>query len=137
MLHRQPLVLSMLTLVLSAFADRGAVKPPPAVKRVYAETILEPRSTAPIMLRLSATADEVYKAICKQAGISVEFAPNWEPKKLWINLYGTTLRDALDLTARSTQTAWRVVSPKAIRVESLRLPRKHPPLCWDQTTVCQ
>src|SRR3989440_6699340 len=77
---------------------------------------LEPLSDTPLTLRMTTTADNVYKTIGKLAGINVLFYPDYKPQRMNIELDGVPLREALRMVAMQSKTFWRPVSTKAIFV---------------------
>src|SRR5258707_10387488 len=79
---------------------------------------LEPFSDTPLTLRMTTTADNVYKTIGKLAGINVLFDLDYKPQKITIELNEVMFREALGMVALESKTFWRPVSPTAILVAS-------------------
>src|SRR5437667_11757 len=79
---------------------------------------LEPLSDTPLTLRMTTTADNVYKTIGKLAGINVLFDLDYKPQRINIELDDVPLREALRMVAMQSKTFWRPVSTKAIFVAS-------------------
>ena len=77
---------------------------------------LEPISDAPVILRMSATTDVVYKTICKLIGVNVLMDPDYKPQKITVELNEVSYRDALDMVALQSKTAWVPVSKNTIMV---------------------
>src|SRR6266513_1200581 len=77
---------------------------------------LEPFSDTPLTLRMTTTADNVYKTIGKLAGINVLFDLDYKPQRINIELDDVPLREALRMVAMQSKTCWRPVSTKAIFV---------------------
>src|SRR5437764_7521563 len=77
---------------------------------------LEPFSDTPLTLRMTTTADNVYKTIGKLAGINVLFDLDYKPQRINIELDDVPLREALRMVAMQSTTFWRPVSTKAIFV---------------------
>jgi len=77
---------------------------------------LEPFSDTPLTLRMTTTADNVYKTIGKLAGINVLFDLDYKPQRINIELDDIPLREALRMVAMQSKTFWRPVSTKAIFV---------------------
>jgi general secretion pathway protein D len=77
---------------------------------------LEPTSDNRLTLRLTTTADNVYKTIGKLAGINVLFDLDYKPQRISIELDDVPLREALRMVAMQSKTFWRPVSTKAIFV---------------------
>lgn len=80
--------------------------------------VLQPSPDAPITLRMTTTADNVYKTIGKLGGINVLFDLDYKPQRITIELNDTTLEDALKMVALESKTFWRPISPTAIFVAS-------------------
>jgi general secretion pathway protein D len=78
---------------------------------------LEP-SESRLTLRLTATADNVYKTIGKLSGVSVLFDLDYKPQKISIELDDVPLKEALRMVALESKTFWRPISAKAIFVAS-------------------
>src|SRR6266436_1287840 len=77
---------------------------------------LEPFSDTPLTLRMTTTADNVYKTIGKLAGINVLFDLDYKPQRINIELDEVPLREALRMVALQSKTFWRPISTKAIFV---------------------
>src|ERR1700732_4064747 len=85
---------------------------------------LEPFSDTPLTLRMTTTADNVYKTIGKLAGntigklagINVLFDLDYKPQRIKIELDDVPLREALRMVAMQSKTFWRPISTKAIFV---------------------
>ena len=67
-------------------------------------------------LRITETADKIYKTLGKLAGLNVLFDPDYKPQKVTLELNDVTLRDALNMLAMQTKTFWQAVSPNTIFV---------------------
>jgi general secretion pathway protein D len=79
---------------------------------------LEPEINTPITLRMTTTADNVYKTIGKLAGINVLFDLDYKPQRITIELNEVMFREALGMVALESKTFWRPVSSTAILVAS-------------------
>src|SRR6267143_2265513 len=79
---------------------------------------LEPFSDTPLTLRMTTTADNIYKTIGKLAGINVLFDLDYKPQRINIELDDVPLREALRMVAMQSKTFWRPISTKAIFVAS-------------------
>src|SRR6267143_1615210 len=77
---------------------------------------LEPSSDTPLTLRMTTTADNIYKTIGKLAGINVLFDLDYKPQRINIELDDVPLREALRMVAMQSKTFWRPISTKAIFV---------------------
>jgi general secretion pathway protein D len=79
---------------------------------------LHPLSETPINLRMTATADSIYKVIGKLAGVNVLLDPDYKPPKISLELNNVTLYDALDMIGLDSKSFWRPVSSNTIFVTS-------------------
>jgi general secretion pathway protein D len=79
---------------------------------------LEPATNTPITLRMTTTADNVYKTIGKLAGINVLFDLDYKPQRITIELNDVMFREALGMVALESKTFWRPISTTAILVAS-------------------
>jgi general secretion pathway protein D len=77
---------------------------------------LKALSTTPVNLRMSETADKIYKVLGKLAGINVLFDSEYKAPKVSIELNDVTPREALDMLALQSKTFWQPVSPNTIFV---------------------
>jgi general secretion pathway protein D len=80
--------------------------------------VLEPVPNSPITLRMTTTADNVYKTIGKLGGINVLFDLDYKPQRITIELNEVTLEEALKMVAMESKTFWRPISSTAIFVAS-------------------
>jgi general secretion pathway protein D len=78
--------------------------------------VLVPSPDTPITLRMTTTADNVYKTIGKLGGINVLFDLDYKPQKITIELNDVTLEDALKMVALESKTFWHPISSTAIFV---------------------
>jgi len=77
---------------------------------------LEPTSGAPISLRMTTTADNVYKTICKLGGVNVLFDLDYKPQRITLELNEVSFDEALKMVAMESKTFWRPISSTAIFV---------------------
>ncbi len=77
---------------------------------------LAPISQTPITLKLTEDAKTVYETVGKLAGINVLFDPDYNSKRIRVDLNGVTLEEALEITALESKTFWRPVTPNTIFV---------------------
>ncbi len=77
---------------------------------------LRPFSNSPIDLRMSETADKVYKMLGKLAGVNVLLDADYRPQKIIVELNDVTTREALDMVALQSKTFWQPASPNTIFV---------------------
>jgi general secretion pathway protein D len=102
--------------------EGGAATPQPEsplskmMEEVEGPVDLEPFSDTPLTLRMTTTADNVYKTIGKLAGINVLFDLDYKPQRINIELDDVPLREALRMVAMQSKTFWRPISTKAIFV---------------------
>jgi general secretion pathway protein D len=77
---------------------------------------LRPVSRAPIDLRVTEDAKKIFETIGRLAGINVIFDPEFQPRRITLELERATLEQALDITALMTKTFWKAVTPNTIMV---------------------
>lgn len=77
---------------------------------------LAPISNTPITVKLTEDSKVIYQTIGQLAGINVLFDPDYQSKRIKVELNGVTLEDALEITALSSKTFWRPVTPNTIFV---------------------
>ena len=77
---------------------------------------IEPSPNTPITLRMTTTADNIYRTIGKLSGINVLFDLDYKPQKVTIELNEVMPREALKMVALESKTFWRAISPTAIFV---------------------
>ena len=77
---------------------------------------LEPSPNAPITMRITNTADMIYRAIGKLGGINVLFDLDYKPQKITVELNEVMVIDALKMVALESKTFFRPISPTAIFV---------------------
>jgi general secretion pathway protein D len=77
---------------------------------------LAPISNIPITLKVSDDTKVIYETIGKLAGVNVLFDPEYNSRRVRIELNGVTLEDALEIVSFETKTFWRPVTPNTIFV---------------------
>jgi general secretion pathway protein D len=77
---------------------------------------LELHSDNPLTLRMTSTADNIYKTIGKLAGLNVLFDLDYKPQRITIELNDVKVREALRMVAMESKTFWRPVSTASIFV---------------------
>ena len=102
-------------------AETGSAAPPesPLSKLVAAAegpVDIEPSPNTPITLRMTTTADNIYRTIGKLGGINVLFDLDYKPQKITVELNEVMPREALKMVALESKTFWRPISPTAIFV---------------------
>ncbi len=105
-----------------AEAAAAAAQQPPAHPIVAFEQVpegppeLRPVSRAPIDLRVTEDAKKIFETIGRLAGINVIFDPEFQPRRITLELERATLEQALDISALMTKTFWKAVTPNTIMV---------------------
>ena len=81
-----------------------------------APAILKPVSNEPLTLHYSEDSKNVYQAIGKAAGINVLFDPDYNGKRIQVDLQNMSLLDALRIVGTLSSTFWRPVTENTIFV---------------------
>lgn len=97
----------------AAKAESGLTK---KVEEAEGPVELEPSPNTPITLRMTTTADNVYRTIGKLGGVNVLFDLDYKPQRITIELNEVMLQDALRMVALESKTFWRPISSNAIFV---------------------
>jgi general secretion pathway protein D len=79
---------------------------------------LQPSPNTPVTLRMTTTADNIYRTIGKLGGINVLFDLDYKPQRITIELNEVMVREALRMVALESKTFWRPISPTSIFVAS-------------------
>jgi general secretion pathway protein D len=79
---------------------------------------LKPIANTPITLRATEDAKTIYTTVGKIAGINVLFDPDYQSRRITIDLNNVSLYDALEIVALESKTFWRAVTPNTIFVAS-------------------
>ena len=77
---------------------------------------LKPISDEPITLHMVEDAKIIYESLSKAAGINVLFDPDFNSKRIAVDLTNTSLEDALRVVATSSGTFWKPVTRSTIFV---------------------
>lgn len=77
---------------------------------------LQPVSRAPLNLHITEDARVVFETIGKLAGVNVIFDPDFQSRRVPVELRQATLEQALDIVALMTKTFWKAVTPNTIMV---------------------
>lgn len=100
--------------------QEAPAKPPEAPKALEgaleAPPELAPISRAPINYKATADSKQIYETIGKLAGITVIFDPDYQPRRIPVELVSVTLEQALDMVALQTKTFWKPVTSNTIMV---------------------
>jgi general secretion pathway protein D len=77
---------------------------------------LKPLSFEPLTLHMTEDAKVVYQAIGKAAGVNVLFDPDYNSKRIQVDLNNVSLLDALRIVGTMSNTFWRPVTDNTIFV---------------------
>jgi general secretion pathway protein D len=89
----------------NALRDIGAISAPVALK---------PLSNDLITLRMVEDTKIIYQAIGKDAGLNVLFDPNYQSKRIPVDLTSVSLTDALRIVGLMSSTYYKTVTPDTI-----------------------
>src|SRR6202035_2839082 len=70
----------------------------------------------PITVKLTEDSKVIYQTIGQLAGVNVLFDRDYTSRRIKVELNGVTLEEALEITALSSKTFWRPVTPNTIFV---------------------
>ena len=86
---------------------------------------LKPISNEPLSLHMSQDAKVVYEAVGKAAGINVLFDPDYQSKRIDVDLNNVSLMDGLRIVSVMSNTFWRPVTNNTIFVaQNTRIKRQ-------------
>ena len=77
---------------------------------------LKPVSNEPLSLHMSEDSKVVYQAVGRAAGVNVLFDPDYNSKRIQVDLTNVTLLDALRIVGTMSNTFWRPVTSNTIFV---------------------
>ncbi len=77
---------------------------------------LKPMTSEPLTLHMTEDAKVVYQAIGKAAGVNVLFDPDYNSKRMQVDLNNVSLLDALRIVGTMSGTFWRPVTANTIFV---------------------
>ena len=77
---------------------------------------LQPVSDDPLTLHMVQDTEVVYQAICKAAGLNVIFDPEYQPKRIPVDLNDVSLADALHIVGIESGTFWKPLTSNTIFV---------------------
>ena len=101
-------------------AKPQAVVPPGELeKRLQAASgpvELAPLPYVPMTIKQTEDSKIIYETIGKLAGINVLFDPDYQSRRIKVDLNSVTLGDALQIVAMESKTFWRPVTPNTIFV---------------------
>jgi general secretion pathway protein D len=107
---------------LAGQAAQPSAEPPElASKQEELESIgspvtLKPVSNEPLTLHMTEDAKVVYQAVGRAAGINVLFDPDFNSKRISVDLTNVSLLDALRIVGTMSNTFWRPVTANTIFV---------------------
>jgi general secretion pathway protein D len=87
--------------------DTSLMETPPA---------LAPLSKEPVTLKMSAEARVVFRTIGKLAGVNVIFDPEFQDKKINVDLVNVTIQQAMKVASVESKSFWKPVSTNIILV---------------------
>ncbi len=104
-----------------ALAEPAADMPEPSseqsqVDSIGAPTTLKPVSNEPLTLHMTEDAKVVYQAIGKAAGVNVLFDPDYNSKRIQVDLNNVSLMDALRIVGTMSGTFWRPITANTLFV---------------------
>ncbi len=103
----------------AAAPEVGLPQPPGEVQelnQVEAPPELRPLTNEPLSLHMSEDAKVVYQAVAKAAGVNVLFDPDFNSKRIQVDLNNVSLLDALRIVGVMSNTFWRPVTSNTIFV---------------------
>ncbi|HEY3703438.1 MAG TPA: cohesin domain-containing protein [Terracidiphilus sp.] len=77
---------------------------------------LKPVTNEPLTLHMTEDSKTVYQAIGRAAGINVLFDPDYNSKRIQVDLTNSTLMDGLRIVGVLSSTFWRPITPNTIFV---------------------
>lgn len=90
--------------------------PSSRLQRARGPVELQTISDQPVVLNLTEDSRLVYETIGKLAGINVLFDPDYQSRRIHVELNGVSLQDALEVVAFESKTFWRPVTSNTIFV---------------------
>jgi general secretion pathway protein D len=82
--------------------------------QVEAPPVLRPLTNEPLSLHMAEDAKVVYQAVAKAAGVNVLFDPDFNSKRIQVDLNNVSLLDALRIVGVMSDTFWRPVTSNTI-----------------------
>lgn len=87
-----------------------------SINSMSAPIDLRPLSNEPLTLHMTEDAKVVYQAIGKAAGVNVLFDPDYNSKRIQVDLNNVSLLDALRIVGTMSGTFWRPVTANTLFV---------------------
>ncbi len=100
--------------LLASALDQDRAQREAMVDSLREPPLLKPISSQPIDLMMSEQTKIVFETISKLAGVNVLFDPDFQDKKIDIEIRGATLSEALDYVSLIAKTYWKPISDNAI-----------------------
>ncbi len=102
----------------TAAAPEAELPQPPGeeqeLDQVEAPPELHPISSEPLSLHMAEDAKVVYQAVARAAGVNVLFDPDFNSKRIQVDLNNVSLLDALRIVGVMSNTFWRPVTSNTI-----------------------
>ena len=86
------------------------------IDSISAPVDLRPLSNEPLTLHMTEDAKVIYQAIGKAAGVNVLFDPDYNSKRIQVDLNNVSLLDALRIVGTMSGTFWRPVTANTLFV---------------------
>jgi general secretion pathway protein D len=86
------------------------------VDTMGAPASLKPLSNEPLTMHMTEDAKVIYQAVGKAAGVNVLFDPDFNSKRVQVDLNGVSLLDALRIVGTVSNTFWRPVTANTLFV---------------------
>jgi general secretion pathway protein D len=86
------------------------------IDSIGAPPVLTPISNEPLTLHMTEDAKVIYQAIGKAAGVNVLFDPDYNSKRIQVDLNNVNLLDALRIVGTMSGTFWRPVTANTLFV---------------------
>jgi general secretion pathway protein D len=86
------------------------------IESMGAPIVLRPVSNEPLTLHMTEDAKTVYQAVGRAAGVNVLFDPDFNSKRITVDLTNVNLADALRIVGTMSNTFWRPVTSNTIFV---------------------
>jgi general secretion pathway protein D len=86
------------------------------VDNMGAPIVLKPLSNEPLTLHMTEDAKVIYEAVGKAAGVNVMFDPDYNSKRIQVDLNNVSLMDALRIVGTMSNTFWHPITSNTIFV---------------------
>jgi general secretion pathway protein D len=95
-----------------------AATPPAGLQLLDKPAELRPISRDRINLKVTNDSKIVFDTVAKLAGLSVIFDPDYQPRRITVELTNVTLEDALDVVALQAKAFWKPLTENIVIVAS-------------------